>query len=326
MQGIPHALAGLGNAKQFTSGTALVTGRKLEAIFRIFIPLTSTLMTRTFPLLLFIGLLLTAGKAHSQTFTELGDGVYLKSGPEVMLTFNLLMGDDAEEFPLEYNGFGSISGLTIIDNFHYRADVFFEIGDDMALSLSSGVGTISKKYRFANAFIFRDLDNSAVENAEFDTEVTAGFIPQNTIAHQSDYLAVYEDPNANNDYGDGFFSYGKSKLILTYIRVPLLAGFRLVDLGDEGTNKFNVQVGGVFDYLVMARHKRKFENDGDREKEVVRGNDEIYAEALQYGLGARIEIGEVIGFHAVYMLTPMFQENRGPDLTQAEFTVSFSPF
>jgi len=204
------------------------------------------------------------------------------------LSYNFFTGADAEDFRTTIRGFGS--GF-LFDFFAARSSMdVFTIGTRDAF-LSVGVGAAISKYRFSENLI---IDN---EDGNVTWQV---------------------DPNETHDYGDSFFSYGKSKLVSTTLIFPVNLNF---DLGD-----FVVSAGGTYDLYLTGKLKRKYEVDGTKQKVVV-GNEtfnDFPINRHKLGLGFMImhqPSGLNVG--ATYMMTPFFKENRGPELNEMRISVSY---
>lgn len=153
--------------------------------------------------------------------------------------------------------------------------------------ISPGWGLAISEFRFEDNLIFRhDAD--------------------------ADALNVFEDPNPANDYG-------KSKLQLGYIRVPLELGLQ--------ARKFNLAFGGYADLLLWSKHKRKFRNDETQDfaKIILGGSDDLQLETFQFGVFGRVALGSV-GLYVNYNLTNTFQDS-GPDMRAVQVGLSLSrPF
>ncbi|MDW8159338.1 MAG: hypothetical protein RML72_10765 [Bacteroidia bacterium] len=215
---------------------------------------------------------------------------------EIPITFNLMVGEDASRLATTTQGFGSISGLVLIDNIHLRSKVLFRTSNQTGFFVSSGIGFIAKKYRFAENLVFENRNNQ---------------------------LVFYPDPNPNHQYSTNFFSYSKSKLVLTYFRIPLAIGFSVLNYTTKKEH-LNISTGVIFDVLTGAKHKLKYTEDGEDKMDVLRTNSNIHASPFQLGVQARIEMFNGLGLYGAYMLTPMFQENKGPRTNALEVAIYYA--
>ncbi len=203
------------------------------------------------------------------------------------LAYNFFVGDDAEDFTTTINGFGS--GFFDIFTGRMSFDLITIGWKSFNVSLGAGVGI--SKYRFS--------ENIVLEKT----------------THQ---VVYYYDDNPEHDYGNGFFSYGKSKLIVGSFYVPVNLNISLGEL--------HFSAGGFVDQYLSGKHKRKFKVGDDKEKVMIR-NDEFndsYLNKLKYGVKALIfhkKSGFGMGF--TYLLTPFFEEDKGPDLNEARISFSY---
>lgn len=205
------------------------------------------------------------------------------------LSYNFFVGPDSEDFRTTIRGFGS--GF-LLDFYSARTSWdMFTLGTHNAY-LSVGAGLAISKYRFA----------------------------ENLVIGEEDGIVTWEiDPNPAHDYGDGFFSYGKSKLVSTTFIVPVNLNF---DLGD-----FVIAAGGTYDLFLAGKLKRKFEVDGERQKIVTRNERFNDFPISRHKLGLSFMImhqpsGLNIG--ATYMTTPYFKDNSGPEINEMRISVSYN--
>lgn len=246
-------------------------------------------LTLRFPAILLLFIALSASM-HAQFRVEYGNNFR----DDVGLAYNFFVGDDAEDFQTSINGFGSGFLLDIFTG-RYSIDLI-SIGWDV-FNLSAGAGVAISKYRFAEDIILEKTAN--------------------------DYINWYIDDDPDHDYGSGFFSYGKSKLVTGSAYFPAHLNLSL--------GKLFFSAGALVDVYVSGKHKRKFKDDGSKKKIVIRNDDfnNYNLNKTKYGVNALIlhkASGVGVGF--TYMLTPFFQEGKGPDLNEVRvsFTYDFSLF
>lgn len=239
--------------------------------------------TKFYLLILFAFGLQLSASAQS----EFGVRVFDHCRSDFGLSYNFFVGPDAEDFRTTIKGFGS--GF-LLDFYSARASVdVIELGT-RDFFLSAGAGIAISKYRFSENLILENTENGV------------------------DY---YIDPNPDHDYGTGFFSYGKSKLVSTTVIFPVNLN---IDLGD-----FWLSAGGTVDIYLTAKHKRKFKTDDSKQKVVIKNDsfNDFPVNRVKYGVGAvlahkhsRVNVG------FTYILTPFFEEDLGPEIN--EMRVSFS--
>ncbi len=203
------------------------------------------------------------------------------------LSYNFFVGDDAEDFRTTIKGFGS--GF-LLDFYSARASWdMFSLGTRKA-NISVGAGIAISKYRFSENLILTNSEGGVTWQI---------------------------DPVPTHDYGTGFFSYGKSKLVSTTLIFPVNLNFHIGD--------FFLSAGATYDHYLTGKLKRKFKDDGGKQKVVVKNDsfNDFPVERNKFGIGGAImhkPSGLNIGF--TYMMTPFFEEGLGPDLN--EVRVSFS--
>ncbi len=203
------------------------------------------------------------------------------------MSYNFFVGPDAEDFRTTINGFGS--GFLDLFSFRASTDVVTLGTRDVFLSLGAGVAI--SKYKFS----------------------------ENLIISNENGLVTWEvDPDPSHDYGTGFFSYGKSKLVSTTLTFPVNMNF---DVGE-----FFLSAGVTYDRYLTGKLKRKFKVNGSKEKVVVKNDqfNDFPVNRDKFGLGFMImhkPSGLNIG--ATYMMTPYFREGLGPELNEMRISVSY---
>jgi hypothetical protein len=173
-------------------------------------------------------------------------------------------------------------------------------------------GVFWKKARFANPLI-----------SYFDTSL-----------HKTIF---YANINPNRDYGREWFSYGKSKLVVTTLRINPEIGLswgtrsRYTSSWDSDSldspsvesdtatvgGPVRFTVGPVLDILLGAKHKQKYLENGQKEKDVIRGNEYLNVNPLQYGISAAIKF-YAIEIYGAYFLNNFFKKHYGPSVKLLE--------
>ena len=204
------------------------------------------------------------------------------------LSYNFFAGDNIDDFQTSIKGFGS--GF-LLDAFagRFSKDIVYLGTEDVHLTLGAGIAI--SKYKFSEAIIF-DKEN-------------------NTYSY-------HIDDNPAHEYGNGFFSNDKSKLVTSTITFPAYLNF---DVGS-----MYVSVGGMLDLFLAGKHKLKYTEDGKREKVVIRNEDfnDFPINKTKWGVGGMImhkPSGVNVG--VTYMLTPFWKASSDfPEMN--EVRVSFS--
>jgi len=239
---------------------------------------------------LFLLLGLTNISFQAITQNELSIRYFGQIRIESQLSYSFFTGPDAADFSTSINGFGS----GILDIFGIRASSdIVEVGSEN-FYLSLGAGFSVKKYRLAKNLIFLG--------------------PQSSIAF------CVPDPVPTHDYGSGFFSYGKSKIITTSFYFP-------VDLNLAAGKNVLVTAGGYLDVNLTARYKMKYLVGEDKVKEIIRSSEfsNFNPNPAIFGINATIfhkKLG--YGLSASYSLTPFFKAGMGPDIHEARISASYS--
>ena len=204
------------------------------------------------------------------------------------LSYNFFVGPDAEDFRTSINGFGSGFLLDL-----YSARISWNVltygTEKVNLSLGAGLGLSS--YRFAENLIIQNEDGIVTWSKD-------------------------EDPS--HDYGNGFFSYGKSKLVSTTFAVPVNMNFH--------TKKFFFTAGATYDLFLSGKLKRKFREDGRKQKVVTKNEtfNDFPINRHKLGFAAAIKHKPSgINIGATYMMTPFFEEGKGPDISEMRISVSY---
>jgi hypothetical protein len=103
-------------------------------------------------------------------------------------------------------------------------------------------------------------------------------------------------------------SYIKSKLVESWVRVPLFLEYQTAK---KKGKQFHLAVGGVFGYKIGSHSKQVHFEDGERNKPKV--YSDFYLNPIKLDAEVRIGWGPVNLF-ASYAITPMFKDNKGPEL------------
>jgi hypothetical protein len=109
----------------------------------------------------------------------------------------------------------------------------------------------------------------------------------------------------------------KSKLTTSYLRIPLILELQL--FGGERSKRFYISAGVVGAMKLGSHTKIVIREEGGKQKS--KDNDDFYLNPFRWGLTSRIGF-KGINLYADYYFTPLFQENKGPELYP--FSVGFS--
>lgn len=208
---------------------------------------------------------------------------------ESQLTYNFFTGEDAANFRTTADGFGS--GILDIFGMRTSSDII-SLGTDR-LYISAGAGFAVTKFRLAQNLVFLG--------------------PQSSIAF------CIPDPDPAHDYGSGFFSYGKSKIITTSFYFP-------VDVNLAIGKNILVTAGGYLDLNATARYKMKYKVGEETVKEIIRSDEfrKLNPSVAKFGLNATLfhkKLG--YGLSASWSATPFFKPGWGPDIHEARISASY---
>jgi len=109
-------------------------------------------------------------------------------------------------------------------------------------------------------------------------------------------------------YNTNITSYIKSKLVESWVRLPLFLEYQTAK---KKNKQFHLAVGGVFGYKLGSHSKQVHFEGGDRTKPKV--YNDFYLNPIKLDAEVRIGWGPVNLF-ASYALTPMYKDNKGPEL------------
>jgi hypothetical protein len=113
------------------------------------------------------------------------------------------------------------------------------------------------------------------------------------------------------------YKVDKSKLVTTYLTVPLLLEFQVP--ASKRKNRLYIN-GGIVGGVKLGSHtKIKYKEDGDKQNK--KDRDDFNLNALRYGFAGRVGIRN-ISLYGTYYPVALFEKNKGPELYP--FMVGFS--
>jgi hypothetical protein len=111
-------------------------------------------------------------------------------------------------------------------------------------------------------------------------------------------------------------SINKNRLKTTSIHVPLMLE---TNLGKDAKHSFHLAAGGMVTYILNTRTKQKYKEGGENFKKKVKSDFNV--NDFQFAATARVGYGDVT-LYATYNLTPLFENNKGPEVIP--FTIGLS--
>lgn len=197
--------------------------------------------------------------------------------------FNAFRGEDSYLLRTSMNGFGSLSEWNLVLGFP------FAIGEKkIKFLILPRTGFLWKKFRFANPLI-----------PQLDTFLNKTIFQMNT--------------NPNKDFGKGFFSYGKTKLVLSTFRINPELGIAI----DFNEQAIGITAGPVMDILISSKYKQKFIENTQKKKVIIKDNNLLNINFIQYGISAAI-MSPWIDIYGAYFFSPFFKANHGPNVKAFE--------
>jgi len=120
-------------------------------------------------------------------------------------------------------------------------------------------------------------------------------------------------------YPDPGIVYTKSKLISTYVTLPVLLELQIPVNGSH-SKTLNLSAGVIGAAKTGSKTKVIY-NDGEKQKSKIK--DDYSINTLRWGATARIGYENLQVFGTVY-LTPMFEKGKGPEFKPYEIGVAFT--
>ena len=115
-------------------------------------------------------------------------------------------------------------------------------------------------------------------------------------------------------------SINKNRLKTTAIHVPLMLE---TNLGKDADHSFHLAAGGTVTYMLNTRTKQKYKQDGENYKK--KDKSDFNVNDFQFAATARVGYGDFT-LYATYNLTPLFENNKGPEVYPFTIGVSFMHF
>lgn len=117
----------------------------------------------------------------------------------------------------------------------------------------------------------------------------------------------------NQDYTwgeiDTLNSYSKNRFKTWFINAPLLLE---LNTGDNKNKSFHISAGAIFGFNIQTKIKYKYKDVNGSEKKV-KDKQSFNTNPFRVSLTTRVGVGRFNVF-ATYSLTPLFENNRGPEL------------
>lgn len=115
-------------------------------------------------------------------------------------------------------------------------------------------------------------------------------------------------------------SINKNRFKTTAVHVPLMLE---TNLGKDADHSFHLAVGGTVSYMLNTRTKQKYKQDGENYKK--KDKSDFNVNDFQFAATARVGYGDFT-VYATYNLTPLFENNKGPEVYPFTVGVAFMHF
>jgi hypothetical protein len=202
-------------------------------------------------------------------------------------SYHFFIGEDAKLLSTTIKGLGSFSEWNLV------VGNPFVIGKQKTKLLClPRLGFLWKKFRFSQPLFFYS-----------DTTKT--------------FFAL--DTSSVKNFGKGFFSYGKTKLVVPTFRLNPEIGISI----DVGEKAIGITTGPVIDILLGAKFKQKYKIEDCKKKNVFKGNDLFNINPIQYGMSLAI-MTPWVDVYGTYMFSNFFKNGKGPKVKALEIGFIFS--
>ena len=200
-------------------------------------------------------------------------------------------------------GYNSFVGAD--NNFDLQGDAeFLEVDDSPTKSLEVAIN-VWEKYMPIAKEKFGLMTGLGIKYNSYELDQDL------LIVNQNDSTFAIEIPERE---------ISKNKFKTTSIHLPLMFE---TNLGKDADHSFHMAVGGMVNWRIIAKTKQKYEIDGDRFKEKDRNDFNI--NTFQFAAVARVGYGDFT-VYASYNLTPLFEDNQGPEVYPFTVGISVSSF
>lgn len=138
---------------------------------------------------------------------------------------------------------------------------------------------------------------------------------KNNVAIQSNSDSTYAV-----NIPDSLFTFDKNKIRTTYVKVPLMLEF---NTSSDPSRTFHIAAGVVGGVRIGSITKQEYKIDDEKHKDRVK--DDFNFSPLTLDAAVRIGYGNLTLF-ANYGLTPLFEDNKGPEVYPVTVGISILPW
>ena len=133
-------------------------------------------------------------------------------------------------------------------------------------------------------------------------------------------ISIYADKDTTFGFTDSSKSIQKNLFKTEMINWPIMLE---TNLGKDAKHSFHLAAGGMVSYRLGAKTKQKYSQGGTDFKSKDRGD--FNTNPFMFSLVARVGYGNFTIF-ANYSLTPLFEDNHGPEIYPFSIGISLASF
>lgn len=171
--------------------------------------------------------------------------------------------------------------------------------------------------RFVNVFYQFD---KRIGNSKFSIHPGLGFSLERFKLKNNYTLSSTASSTELVPASDFYPGIKKSMLVTNYFEVPV--EIRFSTRPDDPSRSFRISAGGRIGYLFDSFTKIKYSEDGEVRK--VKDKQNFNLTRIRYGAFFKVGAGN-LGLIAYYNLTPLFEEEEGPEMTEmSTFSIGLS--
>jgi len=184
------------------------------------------------------------------------------------------------------------------------------LNSDMGFGMPEGYDFLDLRYeKSTNVAINLIEQNFNLIRNHFGLTTGLGIEWQNYRFDNNAYLSV-DNEGIFGGYYEGDKNYTKSKLVVTYLNLPLLFEYQTNRFSKK--NSFHIGAGLLTGLRIGAHTKMNYV-DGKKQKEKYKDDDGFDINPFKFALMTRIGWG-IVNLYGNYNLNTLFEDNRGPEL------------
>jgi len=141
--------------------------------------------------------------------------------------------------------------------------------------------------------------------------------------HFDNNINIIKDPVTGVTVADQYYNNNdihldKTKLTTTYVTVPLLLEFQL--LNASRSKRIHLSGGVIGGVKIGSHSKVVYQDNGDKRKQ--KNRDDFNLSPFRYGVTARVGY-RALNLFANYYITPLFEADKGPELNPVSIGIRF---